>query len=374
MDSAGPNIALSDVLPSAAAAVGVPHCVDRLGIGLADVVIVCLVDGLGASDIEEYPQLFQALTDASGGSISAAFPTTTSTGLASLGTGLPSGQHGIVGASFLLPEYGRTLNPLHWGSDPPSVSVQPERTVFENIASAGVDSVAIGPAAYARSGLTRAVLRGAQYVQAESISERIDRAASAIADAARRKVPLVAYVYWPALDRAGHEHGVGTAPWLEAAVQVNTLVSGLRSVLPATGRLVVTADHGMVEAGQRIWWEDEPALCWGVRILAGEPRMRHVYVEDDAHEGVRNRWQDVLGERARVFPRVSAISAGLFGPVDPALADRIGDIVVVAQPGYSLASRRIDGSVSALPGQHGGDSDRERRIPGLILAGHQGGS
>jgi len=371
MDPAGANLALFDVLPSAAAAVGVPRCEDRLGIGLADVVIVCLVDGLGASDVEEYPQLFESLADARGGSIAAAFPTTTATGLASLGTGLPSGQHGIVGASFLLPETGRTLNPLHWGSDPPSVAVQPERTVFEHIATAGVDAVAIGPAAYAGSGLTRAVLRGAQYVHAESTSERIDRATAAIADAAKRRVPLVAYVYWPALDRAGHEHGVGTAPWMEAAGQVNSLVHGLRSVLPEAGRLVVTADHGMVDAGHRIWWEDEPALRWGVRVLAGEPRMRHVYVDDETHEGVCQRWHDVLGERARVYPRATAIAAGLFGPVDPALADRIGDIVVVAEPGTSIASRRVDGRVSALPGQHGGDSDRERRIPGLILAGHR---
>ncbi len=115
MDPAGANIALFDVLPSAAAAVGVPRCEDRLGIGSADVVIVCLVDGLGASDIEEYPQLFESLTDARGGSISAAFPTTTSTGLASLGTGLPSGQHGIVGASFLLPEYRAHAEPTALG-------------------------------------------------------------------------------------------------------------------------------------------------------------------------------------------------------------------------------------------------------------------
>ncbi len=96
-------------------------------------------------------------------------------------------------------------------------------------------------------------------------------------------------------------------------MQVNSLVSGLRSVLPEAGRLVVTADHGMVDAGHRIWWEDEPALRWGVRVLAGEPRMRHVYVDDETHEGVCQRWHDVLGERARVYPRATAILPACLG-------------------------------------------------------------
>ncbi len=368
MESAGPELNLTDVLPSAAAAVGVPGAEDRLGIGDSDVVVVCLVDGLGAHDLEEYPELFDALSDARGGSIAAAFPTTTATGLASLGTGLPSGQHGIVGASFWLPEFGRTLHPLHWGSHPPSVAVQPEPTVFEQIEAAGASAVAIGPAAYAGSGLTRAVLRGARYVHAESIDERIGSLEHEVSAAGTNNERLVAYVYWPSLDRAGHEHGVGSDAWRAAASQVNTLIRGLQGALPRTGRMVITADHGMVDAGQRIWWEDELALHWGVRSLAGEPRMRHVYVEDDP-EAVAMRWRDALGERAAVHTRAAAVASGLFGTVDPALVDRIGDVVVVLEPGTCVASRRVDGRVSALPGQHGGTSDRERRIPGLMLDG-----
>jgi Type I phosphodiesterase / nucleotide pyrophosphatase. len=162
---------------------------------------------------------------------------------------------------------------------------------------------------------------------------------------------------------------VGSEAWRAAASQVNTLIRGLQGALLRTGRMVITADHGMVDAGQRIWWEDEPALHWGVRSLAGEPRMRHVYVEDDP-EAVAMRWRDALGERAAVHTRAAAVASGLFGTVDPALVDRIGDVVVVLEPGTCVASRRVDGRVSALPGQHGGTSDRERRIPGLILDGY----
>lgn len=361
------DVGLSDVMPSAAASLGVPGFEDRLGIGAADAVVVCLVDGLGSTCIESHPDLFPALEGARGGSIQAAFPTTTATGLASLGTGMESGQHGIVGASFWLPESERVLSPLHWGSDPSPLAVQPETTVLEQVAASHRACVAVGPSAYAGSGLTQGVLRGSTYRSAESIDDRIAVTGDAIEVARREGRQVLVYVYWPALDRAGHEHGVGSDPWISAAGDVEHLLARLRGILPSAGRLVVTADHGMVDAGERVWLEDQASLSWGVRLVAGEPRMRHVYCEPGEIDNVRDRWRDVLQERALVYVREEAIAQDLFGTVDPLLADRVGDVVVIAQLGMCLTSRRIDPRVSALPGQHGGLSSPERRIPGLVL-------
>jgi len=97
--------------------------------------------------------------------------------------------------------------------------------------------------------------------------------------------------------------------------------------------------------------------------------MRYLYCEPDALDGVRDRWGQVLGDRVNIRTREEAIQDDLFGPVDPALADRIGDLVVVCEPGTSIASRIADPRLSALPGQHGGRSDDERRVPALILRG-----
>lgn len=49
-----PGVGLGDVMTSAAAAVGVPDCHDTLGVGETDCAVVCLVDGLGASAIEDH--------------------------------------------------------------------------------------------------------------------------------------------------------------------------------------------------------------------------------------------------------------------------------------------------------------------------------
>ena len=107
-----PGVGLGDVMTSAAAAVGVPDCHDTLGVGETDCAVVCLVDGLGASAIEDHREIFPSLLDAEGGWVEAPFPSTTATGLVTLGTGLHPGRHGMLGASFLLPDTHEVLTPL----------------------------------------------------------------------------------------------------------------------------------------------------------------------------------------------------------------------------------------------------------------------
>ena len=358
------NLGLGQVLTSAAAALGVERYSDDLGVGSCASAVVCLVDGLGATAIERHPEFFEALTDARGGSIEAAFPTTTPTGLASLGTGLHPGEHGLVGASFLLPETGEVLSPLHWGHHPLPLAVQPEPTVFEVITQVGIHAVTMAPGAYSHSGLTAAVLRGSSYLEVETLADR----AQALAAVLVKDEPTLVYLYWPALDRAGHEFGIASTQWQVAARDVGELLIRLRSELPTGVSMIVTADHGMIDATDRIWIEDHPALAHGVRVIAGEPRMRHVYTVDQPEEVVR-RWQDVVGEHALVLTRDSAIDRGLFGPVDPTIRDRIGDVVAISLTDTIMASHVVDERVSRLRGHHGALTDDERRIPALIVDG-----
>ncbi len=358
------DLNLSHVLPSAAASLGVHGFTDHVGLGKRSYVVVCLIDGLGATAIEAHPDLFDVLDSARGGSIEAAFPTTTPTGLASLGTGMTAGRHGIVGASFWLPDDEQVLSPLHWGRHPTPAAVQPESTVFERVQRTGTRAVTIAPRAYANSGLTHAVLRGSDYLSAEDAAERTAHLRSIMAASERALI----YVYWAQLDRAAHEFGSTSGQWRDAAVQVNRLLGDLHGALPADATLVVTADHGIVDCHERIWLEDFPALTAGVRLWAGEPRMRHLYVDDDV-PGVVRRWQWEVGDRAEVVLRQEALDRGLFGDVDPLLVGRIGDVLVISRGHSIIASRTFDERVSRLIGHHGALSDDERRIPALLLDG-----
>lgn len=363
MSAEGTPLTLADVGVSAGAAVGVPGMVDRLGLGLARHAVVLLVDGLGWQALTEHAGTAPHLAALAGRSITAAFPTTTPVGLASLGTGLLAGGHGIVGASFELPDIDEVLSPLHWGHHPLPLAIQPEPTVFERAARSGVRVTTLSPTAYSGSGLTRAVLRGSEYV---GVADAADRAAALASILATGDVTYT-YVYWPDLDRVGHEHGPGSASWLACLARVDELVEQLLATLVPGTVLVVTSDHGMVECppDSRISLEADPRLSRGVRRWAGEPRARHVYVTPGARDDVLATWDALLGSRVDLVTREALVDGGLLGPVDPALVDRIGDFVALPR-GHVMLTSSVDSTVSGLLGQHGGLTPEELLIPALV--------
>jgi len=360
---------LADVLPSVAACLGVSHYADSLGLatmlGDARHVVVLLVDGLGWHQLQAHAELAPHLLEGSAGALSACFPSTTPVGLGSLGTGRSPGEHGIVGASFLLPETGSILHPLGWADDPHPTAVQPDPTVLEIASAAGVDVASVGPRAFAQSGLTRAVLRGGHYRGADSVGERIAAVSSPSAGRA------LTYAYWGDLDKTGHVHGVDSDAWREEFRHVDALVWRMRQSLPSGSVLLVTADHGMVDCGDedRIDLDALRPLREGVHRIGGEPRMRHVYARRGAASEVAATWSETLSDRAWVLTREAAVDMGLVGDVEADYAERLGDVLAVAQGRHALVSDQVDAIVSSLRGQHGSVTPDEMQIPLLALAG-----
>lgn len=346
------------MLPSAAAAIGVPGFANSLLIEPAQRIVVVLVDGLGARLLQAHVTDAPRLSALSARELTSGFPSTTPSGLGSLGTGSVPGEHGFIGASFVLPETGRVLHPLSWGGDPNPEMVQPERTVFERVRAAGVQVRAVSPAAYAHSGLTRAVLRGADYRGADSLDERV----AEVCDAASAANSLT-YAYWGELDKTGHISGVDSQAWLDELRRVDAFLERVLESVGSDCRVVVTADHGMVDVlpDDRIDIDAIPSLWDGVETLAGEPRARHIYARHGAADDVRSAWQERLGDSAWVLSRTQA--APLLGAHDEAIMDRVGDVVAVARGNVALVSDRTDSLVSSLIGQHGGLSAAESRIP-----------
>ena len=108
--------ALADLIPSVLGALGVDGEQDRLGLGLRGVrrVAVLLVDGMGAELVRGRTDVAPFLAGLPDRSMTAGFPSTTAASLGSLGTGLPPGEHGIVGYLLAIPDHQRLLNPLKW--------------------------------------------------------------------------------------------------------------------------------------------------------------------------------------------------------------------------------------------------------------------
>lgn len=352
---------LTEVLPSAAAALGVAGYRDTLGFGEARHVVVLLIDGLGWHLLREHAEQAPTLAALPGAAIQTVFPSTTPTALGSLGTGLPPGAHGLIGGTFWLPEAEMVLNPLRWSTSASPLAVQPEPTVFERVAATGIDVSLVGNTDYAASGLTRAVLRGGRYIACDL---RLS-ASGAIADATANARSLT-YVYWAELDRVGHEFGAASSAWVAALRRADAIVHAIAQAMPADSVLFVTADHGMVNCPveAQVHIQAHPDLAADLDVIAGEPRVRHLFTRDA--ERVADRWAARLGDRAQVLTRRELLDRGLFGEVEDGIDERIGDVVVIATGEVSLTSD-TDRRVSSLLGQHGALTAQEREIPALWL-------
>jgi hypothetical protein len=113
----------------------------------------------------------------------------------------------------------------------------------------------------------------------------------------------------------------------------------------------------------------EPALADGVRVLAGEPRARYVHTLPGAADDVLARWRELLGDRAWVVRRDEATASGVFGPVDDALAARIGDVVALARGSWALVTPEGEPGPSRLAAYHGSLTATELAIPLLVARG-----
>ena len=360
------SASLGDLMPSIGAHVGVPGCEDDpLRLPPANRYVVVLVDGLGWNLLRgvarEVPYLASLLGEAR--PITAGVPSTTVTSLASLGTGLPPGQHGMVGYTSRVPSTGEILNALTWESSLSARAYQAKPTFFERAVAAGAAVSSIALERFRATGLTIAALRGAEFVAYAEETSATTWTALTVA-AATQADRTVVYAYARDLDHVGHVHGCGSTQWLQQLVAIDEQCRLLRDSLPDDVRLIITGDHGMLDIPRthQIIAEDDRVLMIGVTALAGEPRFRHLYVDRDRPTRVARRWRDLLGDRAWVRTRDEAIDDGWFGPVDPALRERYGHVLVAMRTDWAVMTRQDEREFS-LVGMHGSLTAAEMLVP-----------
>lgn len=366
---------LSSVLPGVAASLGVLDEAGRneaaqqaLGLAPAERVCVVLVDGLGFENLSERsghaPFLRSLLADDA--HLTCGFPSTTAVSMGIFGTGSFPGRTGMLGYTVRNPHTGVIANMVSWTGLGEPEAVQRETTVLEEITAAGVAVTTVGPARFAQSGMTRAALRGGRYWVAESLADRVDAAAYELIQ------PGLVYLYWGDVDKVGHHEGAQSWQWGDELEAADREIARLARILPTGTRLVVTADHGMIDVDFSRRWDVAavPGLSEGVKVVAGEPRAVHVYSRKaSGAAAVASRWRDVLGDGALVATRDEVIEAGWFGPVADHVEAYIGDVIVAATGAGTIVDSRTQSAASlTLRGVHGSLTPREMRIPFLTLS------
>ena len=328
--------------------------------------LLFLIDGFGFDTLSQYADVMPTMSRMfNHGLVQTSFPSTTATSLATLTTGELPGVHGMLGYTVQVPRSGgRLLNALKWDERVDPENWQPVETLFQRAAKVGISVTHVAAKRYENSGFTRAVFRGAEYKGANVVADLVSETKQAL-----QKTPSFVYLYVNDLDNAGHSDGVGSDKWIAALSAIDQMVSQLMKEVPKGTRIWVTSDHGMINVEEKIIIGQDNPLLTGVSVIAGEPRARHLYLENDsiqARSDAASLWQQYLQEKALVLTREQAISSDLFGAQLSADAvDRMGEVIAIARGGLVLLDPERADKEGAMVGHHGGDSEIESQV-GLL--------
>jgi len=328
--------------------------------------LLFLIDGFGFDTLSKYADVMPTMSRMfNHGTIQTAFPSTTATSLATLTTGELPGVHGMLGYTVQVPRSGgRLLNALKWDERVDPENWQPVQTLFQRASNSGITVTHVAAKRYENTGFTRAVFRGADYKGANVVADLVSETKQAL-----QKTPSFVYLYVNDLDNAGHSDGVGSDKWIAALSAIDQMVSQLMKEVPKGTRIWVTSDHGMINVEEKIIIGQDNPLLTGVSVIAGEPRARHIYLNEDsaqAREDAASLWQQYLQEKALVLTREQALSTNLFGAdVSPDAVDRMGEVIAIARGGLVLLDADRADKEGAMVGHHGGDSQIESQV-GLL--------
>lgn len=312
--------------------------------------VLMVFDGLGSH------QVGGELAESRHAVLTAGFPTTTTTSLSSLVTGLPPSGHGIIGHMMRLPGVADVVNVLKWVTPAGRkvshdyASMLPSPNLWERLAAGGVEPITVQPGDFTGSPLSKMLYRGCRFEPAWNVADLV----AATADLAGPG--RLVMTYFPNVDVAAHVTGQRSRPYRVALAEATTIWEQLCLRLPAETGLVGTSDHGLVD-----YTPEAKVLIRDRRyddlVFYGDPRSVHI-------SGPTDLIGDLAVETGATVVEPSQLTTWL-GPGDhhPELGGRLPDRLLLAPPGRVLLPKQFD---KRLVGYHGGLEPEEIEVPLLV--------
>jgi len=132
--------------------------------------------------------------------------------------------------------------------------------------------------------------------------------------------------------------------------------------LPSGTALLVTADHGQVDVGDRLVTPSAELLA-GVTVQSGEGRFRWLHAAKGAVADVADIARGEVGHLAWVVTKEQTLDEQWFGPaMAPSVRSRLGDVALVAHEPVSFDDPADSGPFE-LVCRHGSLTSAEVNVP-----------
>ena len=346
-------------------------------IGEPEHIVFVLADGLGTHFIEDELGAGSWIARHLVQPIRSVYPSTTSAAITSLATGRWPGTHSIVGWWNYLPQLGEpaVILPFLRLSDGVPLQECSDLTAADVIGHPALvsqmtrDTAVVQPRAIINSAYSTYLGAGARRIAYDNLSEAVGAIATLVRDAPR---PTYTYWYVPHVDHQAHEHGCTSSEVRAALLEVDASVAALAGRLQgASARIVLTADHGHLDASARIPLAGDDPLCDHLRAApSGDMRLSFFHVRRGEHEAFEGEFRSRFGDHFVLITTEELDELRLLGP-DP-LSDetrrRVGDYAAVSLDASVLRyTGGFDGdNFMHQRSHHSGLSSREMTVPMVV--------
>ncbi len=312
-------------------------------------------------------------------------PSTTSAALTSFWTGRSPAEHGIVGYELWLKEYGVVSNmilhtPISYENDAGSLvkaGFKPEQfldlpTLGTHLASYGVTSYALQHRSITRSGLSQMFLKDVKVHGYLTPAEMWVNLRHLVESNPTQRQYF--WVYTGQLDHFSHYYhpddertATEFADFSRAFEQY--FLERLSPAIRKGTLVLLAADHGMLATQKSAHYDlrNHPELSRLMHILpTGEHRLMYLFLKPNQADHVCKYFDQTWPGQFVFLDPSEAVAKGLFGPgtPHPRLADRLGDLIVLARDEAYLWWADKE---NLLIGQHGGLSPEEMIVPLLSV-------
>jgi hypothetical protein len=319
----------------------------------AKCVVLLVLDGLGANEVAARPTVMRELTAMEGRPITTVVPSTTSTALTSIATGLAPAQHGILGFRMLVD--GEVLNVLRWQS---AAKRAPDPfTVQRHDAFLGRAVPVVTRLEFRDTGFSDAHLRGSTFIGWKTVATLIEHCRQ-LALAGEKFV----YAYYPGVDEVAHAYGLRGSFYARELATADALVGAMLDALPADTALLVTADHGQVHLEPESWIEIDE-LHPLIAKQAGDGRFRYLYAQPGRARELLDAAHARLDDVAWVLSRKELLDSGWLGTgATGTIPGRLGDVVLAARAPVAFVDPALPRERS-LRSAHGSLTADEMWVP-----------
>jgi hypothetical protein len=345
-------------------------------------VVLLLIDGLGASQVENFSRGFFQKMKEKGDmkTITSTFPSATPATLTTISTGRTPKEHGLLGWEMYYEEIDSNIYTLPFvtveGEKPQSEGGDPEmlfegEPIYSDLSENGVDCFSIVKDDIKDSEYTELTSEGSEKVPYLNTADMALQIRKTLEENSGDKY---VYAYTADIDSIAHMRGPKTEDeenqleMISKTLQRN-LVEQLDEEVAENTLLLITADHGQIKHGEKVelfQW-DKVAECLKtdsdgelITPTGNAGRSVFLHVKEEKVDELQNFLDEKLD--AKVLKTGEALEQGYFGEGEKAerFEKRAGQLTIISE------DRKLHwGEPETLEdvGVHGGLHPEEMNIP-----------